>query len=109
MLAGVTAAITKCVPARSPGVTIARVAGMLDLNARTLQRRLASFGCSFRALREIEYQKFACDWLSSGNLSVTEISDRLGYSHPAHFARAFRRWTGKPPTAYVPDTGSPRE
>jgi hypothetical protein len=33
-------------------------------------------------------------------LSLTEITERLGYSTLPNFARAFRRWTGQTPAAY---------
>ena len=38
--------------------------------------------------------------------SIKEVSERLGYSDPAHFARAFRRWMGESPTAYARRTCS---
>ncbi|MCB0890112.1 MAG: helix-turn-helix domain-containing protein [Nocardioidaceae bacterium] len=35
-----------------------------------------------------------------GDESISEISTRLGFSEPSAFTRAFRRWTGSPPSAY---------
>ncbi|MGO9673197.1 MAG: helix-turn-helix domain-containing protein [Methylocella sp.] len=32
--------------------------------------------------------------------SVTNAAFELGYSDPAHFSRAFRRWTGESPRAW---------
>jgi len=106
MLAKVAAAVSRCLSARPPVVTIQRVAIMTGMNVRTLQRRLASAGYSFRDLREMEYQRVAMACLASGAMSVREISEKLGYSHPAHFARAFRRWTGRSPTVYARGQGS---
>ncbi|MFC8143525.1 helix-turn-helix domain-containing protein [Streptomyces paradoxus] len=33
-------------------------------------------------------------------MSIEELSQRLGFSEPSAFHRAFRRWTGSAPRAY---------
>lgn len=33
-------------------------------------------------------------------LPVSEVAARVGYSDPAHFTRAFRRWTGHSPLEF---------
>jgi AraC-like DNA-binding protein len=38
--------------------------------------------------------------LAEPNLSVTEISSRVGYSSPSHFTKAFRQATGLTPRAF---------
>jgi AraC-like DNA-binding protein len=38
--------------------------------------------------------------LAEANLSVTEISSRVGYSSPSHFTKAFRQATGLTPRAF---------
>jgi AraC family transcriptional regulator len=38
--------------------------------------------------------------LTDADLSVTEISSRVGYESPSHFAKAFRRATGLSPSAF---------
>ncbi|MGH9966640.1 MAG: helix-turn-helix domain-containing protein [Pyrinomonadaceae bacterium] len=38
--------------------------------------------------------------LAEPNLSVTEISSRVGYSSPSHFTKAFRQATGLAPRAF---------
>lgn len=42
----------------------------------------------------------ACEWLRQSNLTVSEISDRLGYDSVFYFSRLFKRKTGLSPTAY---------
>ena len=38
--------------------------------------------------------------LAAEHMSIAEIAQRVGFSDPAYFARAFRRHTGKSPVAY---------
>lgn len=38
--------------------------------------------------------------LDDNALSVTQVSDRLGFEYPQHFMRFFKKWTGMTPTAY---------
>ncbi len=101
----------------NPGIIA--VARSLSISVRTLQRRLASVGCTYRRMLDECRREQAEFALQRGIPSVTEISQRLGYSDPAHFVRAFRRWTGQAPTHFraearvVGDTklaiGEPRE
>lgn len=44
----------------------------------------------------------AAEWLRIGALTVGQIADRLGYSSPYHFSRAFRRRFGSPPSHHRP-------
>jgi AraC-like DNA-binding protein len=34
------------------------------------------------------------------HLGVQQVAERLGYSHAANFARAFKAWSGEAPSAY---------
>jgi AraC-like DNA-binding protein len=38
--------------------------------------------------------------LQDGGMSITDISQRLGYSDATHFSRAFRRVVGVAPNLY---------
>ncbi len=68
------------------------VAERLHLSHRTLIRRLADCGTSFRALTGRHRRRRAQQLLSGGSLTVAEIGDRLCYADPANLGRAFRRW-----------------
>jgi len=75
----------------------AAVARALGLGARTLQRRLAQEGTTFQALLEATRAELARAYLAEG-WSVTETAFALGFSDASSFSRAFRRWTGAPPS-----------
>jgi AraC-like DNA-binding protein len=76
------------------------VASVLHLSARTLERRLDAAGRSFRVLADTRRRDGATVLLADEDLSVAEISHRLGYADPANFGRACRRWFGVSPRAY---------
>ena len=80
--------------------TLGAVASKLRLNARTLQRRLSAQSLAFQTLLDDCRQRRAINELVGSRRSVARIAARLGYSGPAHFSRAFRRWTGYSPTEY---------
>jgi AraC-like DNA-binding protein len=96
----VSAQVRALLPADAGFRTIDDVADRLHLSVRTLKRRLAEQGTSFSALLDEVRRDRATLWLRGGELSVDEIGARLGYSDPANFARAFRRWTGSSPAAF---------
>lgn len=76
------------------------VAAKLGTTRRSLQRRLAAHGTTFNRLVEETLLRRAKTLLSQGSAPITEIALQLGYADPAHFTRAFRRWTGVAPSAY---------
>lgn len=79
------------------------VATELGLSARTLQRRLAEEGTSFRALLDEVREQLAQELLVTGGLTVGEVARRLGYVEVSSFSQAFRRWKGVGPRAYRSD------
>jgi AraC-like DNA-binding protein len=44
--------------------------------------------------------------LSAAHYSIDDIAQRLGYSTPPNFVRAFRRWLGTTPASYRRARGS---
>ena len=58
------------------------------------------YGCDFRALRRQKIIEAAKIYLSSRNLSVTEIAQLLGYRSESAFYAFFKEETGDTPNAY---------
>lgn len=77
-----------------------RVAERLAISPQTLRRRLASDGTSLRQVRDEVLRDTAVTSLVDGQESIARLSTRLGFSEPSAFTRAFRRWTGNPPSTY---------
>lgn len=74
--------------------------GILGMSPRSLQRRLAGMDISWEALVDQWRRETAEAMLADPFCRIGSISRRLGYGDPAHFDRAFRRWTGTTPTAF---------
>jgi AraC-like DNA-binding protein len=77
-----------------------KIAKVHFLTPRTVRRKLKEQGVTFQQLVNEELSKKALHYLSTTNLSTEQISRHLGYSEPASFLHAFKRWTGKTPKAY---------
>lgn len=85
-------------PGRLP--TLSQVAAIQHVSPRTLIRRLKRSGTSYQEILDEVRQTQAKDSLRYSTLSITELSQRLGYRDPANFSRAFKRWFGRSPTAF---------
>lgn len=75
----------------------------LAVSPQTLRRLLADEGTTLREIRDIELRDAAISALAQGREPISSLATRLGFSEPSAFTRAFRRWTGSPPSAYRPD------
>jgi AraC-like DNA-binding protein len=77
-----------------------RVARMLRLHPRTFRRQLIAANAPWSELLDETRRRIACDELRRQDVSIREVADRLGFSEPSAFTRAFKRWTGKTPAKY---------
>jgi AraC-like DNA-binding protein len=77
-----------------------RIARALRLHPRALRRQLAAANTPFSALLDEVRRRIACEELAVPGASIKAISDRLGFSEPSAFHRAFKRWTGLTPSEY---------
>ena len=81
-------------------LTFEQLAARLNISPRTLRRRLEQEGTTFQELLAKVRSTLAKELLLTGKLSVEQVSERLGYSDAGSFYHAFKRWTGKPPSAF---------
>ncbi|AJR06372.1 AraC family transcriptional regulator [Photobacterium gaetbulicola] len=78
--------------------TIDDVARQLSFSVRTLNRRLADEGTTYRSVLEKYKLERSLQLLSQSDCSITEIAYQLGFSDISTFSRAFKRWTGYSPS-----------
>lgn len=76
------------------------VAGQLNLSPRTLHRRLAEEGSSFRAIKDALRRDLALARLAKTDAPISQVAADLGYADPSAFYRAFMEWTGMAPAHY---------
>lgn len=72
----------------------------LGMSNRTLTRRLAENGVTFRDLVKKTQLEVALKLLKNPTRSIAEIAFEAGFSEQSAFNRAFKRWTGKSPIKF---------
>jgi len=80
--------------------TAANVASTLGMSERTLSRRLADEGTTFRRVIEEQRRQMALRYLEDARFRPAQIAYLLGYAQPSAFTHAFRRWSGQSPSDY---------
>lgn len=80
--------------------TVGHVAAHMGLSVRSLQRDLGEVGTSFNDLLDEARRDLAIAWVSDGARTLKRVSSDLGFGQVTAFTRAFRRWTGRSPSAY---------
>ena len=82
-------------------LTLEELAEILHLSVRQTQRFLRrSFGKTFSQKLTEARMAAAAQLLLNTGLSVTEISERTGFSSIEHFSSSFKRFTGFSPTQF---------
>lgn len=72
----------------------------LKMTPRTLNRRLQDEATSFQEIKDALRRDIAIRALQQGAGSMEQIAFDTGFSAPANFHRAFRRWTNRTPGSY---------
>lgn len=77
-------------------------AEILGMSGRSLQRKLSAEGATFNQVLSETRCDLARSYLSeAGGASLAEVAFLLGFSDSSSFSRAFHRWTGVSPSAFV--------
>ncbi|MDR3417550.1 MAG: AraC family transcriptional regulator [Nevskia sp.] len=85
------------------------VAERLYMSSRTLKRRLRENRSSFHGLLAEARYRDCIRLMADPTLRMDEIACRVGYSDPANFTRAFRRWMGTTPSEFRQQFVIPRK
>lgn len=76
---------------------VGAIARSLGMSRQTLFRRLKAEGVTFERVLDELRRELALHYLEGRNVSVSETAYLVGFSDPATFSRAFKRWTGSSP------------
>ena len=77
------------------------IAVKLGLSRQTLFRKLKAEGITFEKVLDELRHKLALHYLNEKKVPVNQTAYLVGFSEPAAFSRAFKRWTGSSPRIYV--------
>ena len=80
--------------------TLADVAEMAGVSARTFQRKLANVDLAYSDILDIVRFERSSSLLRDTDIKIIDVSFASGYSDPAHFSRAFRRISGVTPRQF---------
>ncbi len=81
-------------------IDVIKLSRSVGLTPRSLRRRLAAEGVSLTSLIDEARCRLACEELRREG-SIKAIAERVGFSEPSAFHRAFKRWTGQTPLEFA--------
>lgn len=74
------------------------VADALGVSARTMNRIVERSGSSYREVVDFCRYKASSTLIKETDMSLCDVARVLGYADHSSFCRAFKRWSGMPPT-----------
>lgn len=75
-----------------------QIAAKLGMSRTSLYRRLKAEDSTFEGILDDLRHKLALSYLSGKRISVNEVAYLVGFTDPAAFSRAFKRWAGTSPS-----------
>jgi AraC-like DNA-binding protein len=82
-------------------ISMDRVAKGMGMSRQTLYRKLKEESVTFAEIHDGLRRRMAMEYLAAHKVTVNETAYLLGFSEASSFVRAFKRWTGLSPTAYL--------
>ena len=79
---------------------LSEAAIMIGLSARSLRRHLQSEGTTYQLLLNEARRTLSIKLLRETTEPVSAIAYEIGFEHPSHFGRAFKKWTGQSPSDF---------
>lgn len=80
--------------------TMFETACALNIPERTLRHKLQQMQTSYKEIRERLIKQKALKFIENSAYSIEQVAEMLGYSEPAAFNHAFKRWFGQSPRQY---------
>jgi AraC-like DNA-binding protein len=78
----------------------AQIASICGMKHRYLTHLLNGEGTNLTTITNDLRKEMAIEKLAQQDATISEIATKLGYSDATSFTRAFKKWTGSPPTRY---------
>ena len=75
-------------------------AQILGLSSRGLRRKLAESGTTYQGILDSVRLAMAKRLIKETDAPIASIGYELGFTHPSDFGRAFKKWSGQPPSVY---------
>jgi AraC-like DNA-binding protein len=72
----------------------------LDMSYQVVRRRLSDEGTSYQQIKDLIRRDLALELLGNPEIPIADIAGRTGFTEPAAFSRAFKKWCGMSPAQF---------
>ena len=70
------------------------------MSYQVVRRRLADEGTSYQQIKDSIRRDLALELLANPEIPIADIAERTGFTEPAAFSRAFKKWCGESPAQF---------
>jgi AraC-like DNA-binding protein len=89
-----------CLNSTDKPPTAEEAAAKMGISLRTMHRRLAEAGSSYRAIIDDFRCSLAIEFLENSRMKIDYIAERIGFADATSFRKSFRKWTGRSPGSF---------